>query len=147
VQTSVCPIATLKKVPVIVNSCFKPKFHGILLIGGKEMNSELPSSQPLEKMQSFAETRPSHLQALKKGDEGEWKSGLVPEADRVQLSERTQFSQGAMTQYLTSNRNLNAYIIMLQQVAELEDKTNDSPIYETLTKKSNQEKKEPDVFA
>ena len=111
------------------------------------MSSELPSGlPPLEKTQSFAEAKPSHLQSLKNMD-GEGKSGLMPEADRVQLSEKTQFSQGAMTQHLTSDKNLNAYIIMLKQAAELEDTTNDNSLYKTLMKKNNQGKRGPDVFA
>lgn len=90
------------------------------------MNTDVPSGlTPIDKPQTSGDIKSSHLQMRIRGEEGEDKNELIPEADRVQFSQKSESSHSEMMQ-LTTDRNLNEYINMLKQAAELENNSLDT---------------------
>jgi hypothetical protein len=113
------------------------------------MNTDVPSGlTPVDKAQASGDIKSSHLQMRIRGDEGDDKNELIPETDRVQFSQKSESTQSEMMQHLTTDRNLNEYINMLKQAAELEDDSfNDVIKQQNPQNRGVQSNKKPDFMA
>lgn len=113
------------------------------------MNTDVPSGlTPVDKAQASADVKSSQIQAKKKGDEAEDKNVLIPESDRVQFTQKSESTQSTTTHHLTTDKNLNEYINMLEQAAEIEDDFADESFTKNhLQTKTSQSNQKPDLMA
>jgi hypothetical protein len=85
------------------------------------MSADVPNGlTPIDKAQPSADVKSSVFQ-MRKTEEGEDRSELIPESDRVQISNKAESTQSEMMQHLVTDKNLNEYVIMLKQAAEIEN--------------------------
>ncbi len=82
----------------------------------------LVSLAPYEKTQGSGEIKSHRIAVAPHGDEPvEEMKEILPNADKVELSSKIDFSDTLMTYHLTHDKNLNEYILMANQAAHVKE--------------------------
>jgi hypothetical protein len=82
---------------------------------------------PYEKAQNSGEIKSSGILYSNKGEESAKEiREILPSPDRVEVSGKVDFTESRTTYHLTGNNNLNEYILMMNQAAQIKVETETS---------------------